>query len=216
MPVQLNQDKVTLKLFASVVQAGKVERGFDLVQRLHSEKAMDLAIQMADRVGHRKLSDRIEEVKLQKYPPIDECFDDQPFDDSASFDSGRRAESFDEAEPAINTRQQRHEYSKRISPDGGRVYTPSQRRSTSLNESDNEQYFTDEESPPCESLKRKLEQDDAPSVMKRINPFAKKKLESPAKGIMKIASSPTKLSLSRASTFSAKSRQKQRSGKQIV
>ncbi len=221
MSVQLNQDKVTLKLFASVVQAGKVERGFDLIQRLHSEKAMDLAIQMADRVGHRKLSDRIEEVKLQKYPPIDEYFDEQPFDDSASFDSGRRSgrsASFDEAEPAINTRQQRYEYSKRISPDGGRVYTPSQGRSTSLNKSDNEQYFTEEESPPRESLKRKLAQDDdVPNVMKRINPFAKKKLESPAKGIMKIASSsPAKLSLSRASTFSAKSRQKQRSGKQIV
>lgn len=201
------------------MQAGKVERGFDLVQRLHSEKAMDLAIQMADRVGHRKLSDRIEEVKLQKYPPIDESFDEQPFDDSASFDSGRRSErsaTFGEAEPAINTRQQRYEHSKRISPDGGRVYTPSQGRSASLNKSDEEQYFTDEESPPRESLKRKLEQDDAPSVIKRINPFAKKKMESPAKGIMKIVSSPTRLSLSRSSTFSAKSRQKQRSGKQIV
>lgn len=210
---------MTLKLFATVVQAGKVERGFDLVQRLHSEKAMDLAIQMADRVGHRKLSDRIEEVKLQKYPPIDEYNDEEPFNDSASFDSRRRSErsaSFDEAEPEIATRQKRLEYSKRISPDGGRVYTPSQGRSTSQNTSDEEQYFTDEESPPRESLKRKLEQDDAPFAMKRINPFAKKKLESPAKGIMKIASSPSKLSLSRSSTFSAKSRQKQRSGKQIV
>ena len=212
------KDKVTLKLFASVVQAGKVERGFDLVQRLHSEKAMDLAIQMADRVGHRKLSDRIEEVKLQKYPPIDE-YNGEQFDDSASFDSGRRSErsaSFDEAEPEIATRQQRLEYSKRISPDGGRVYTPSQGRSAARNNSGEEQYFTDEESPPREILKRKFEQDDAPKAMKRINPFAKKKLESPAKGIMKIASSPTKLSLSRSSTFSAKSRQKQRSGKQIV
>jgi hypothetical protein len=179
---------------------------------------MDLAIQMADRVGHRKLSDRIEEVKLQKYPPIDE-YNGEQFDDSASFDSGRRSErsaSFDEAEPEIATRQQRLEYSKRISPDGGRVYTPSQGRSAARNNSGEEQYFTDEESPPRETLKRKFEQDDAPKAMKRINPFAKKKLESPAKGIMKIASSPTKLSLSRSSTFSAKSRQKQRSGKQIV
>ena len=195
-----------------------MERGFDLIQRLHSEKAMDLAIQMADRVGHRKLSDRIEEVKLQKYPPIDDYSEGEPFDDNASFDFGKRSErsaSFDNAEPVIATRQERADHSKRISPEGGKVSTPSRGRSTSQDNGE-EQYFTDDESPPRESLKRQFEQDDAPTTMKRINPFAKKKMESPAKSIMKIASSPTKLSLSRSSTFSAKSRQKQRSGKQIV
>ena len=68
----LLQDKCTLRLFNSVVQAGKVERGFDLVRRLHSEKAMDLAIQCADRIGHRKLNDRIEELKEQRYPPLND------------------------------------------------------------------------------------------------------------------------------------------------
>lgn len=33
-----------MKLFNAVVQAGKVERAYDLVQRLHSERALDVAI----------------------------------------------------------------------------------------------------------------------------------------------------------------------------
>jgi hypothetical protein len=219
------QDKVALKLFSSVVQAGKVERGFDLVQRLHSEKAMDLAIQIADRLGHRKLSDRIEEIKIQKYPPIDEYDESEPFDDDASFDSGRRggrSGSFDgreeEEEPVIVTRQQRLENSQKISPDGGGLCTPRQQMRSSNNRAEDLEggYSTDEESPPRESLKRKIDLDDAPASKKCINPFAKKKMESPAKGIMKVVGSPTKLTLSRSSTFSAKSRQKQRSGKQIV
>ena len=53
----------TLNLFNSV--AHKVERGYDLVQRLHSERAMDLAIQWTDCSSQCKLMDRIEEVKLQ-------------------------------------------------------------------------------------------------------------------------------------------------------
>lgn len=204
---------MTLSLFSNVVSAGKVERAFDLVQRLHSEKSFEVAIQMADRVGHRKLSDRIEEVKLQRYPPIEES--DEPFDDSASFDE-RSSGSFADDEPVIATRQQRLEMSQRISPEGG-VSTPRQQRQSHDTAEDEigGEYSTDAESPPRESLKRKFEQDDAPVSKKRINPFAKKKLESPAKGIMTMRS-PQKLSLSRSSTFSAKSRQKQRRGKQIV
>lgn len=182
---------------------------------------MDLAIQIADRLGHRKLSDRIEEMKLQKYPPIDEH--GEHFDDAASFDSGRRSGrsgSFDgeEEEPVIVTRQQRFEYSQKISPDGGGLHTPRHQTRTSNSQEGVLEggYSTAEESPPHELLKRKIELDDAPVSKKRMNPFAKKKMESPAKGIMKVVASPTKLTLSRSSTFSTKSRQKQRSGKQIV
>lgn len=197
-----------MKLFNAVVQAGKVERAYDLVQRLHSERALDVAITWADRQGQRKLSDRIEEFKLRKYPPINE---EEPFDDSASFDSGVRSErsnaSFDEVEePIIATRMEM----QRISPDA--IHTPRQRNA----EESQERYSTDEESPPHQSLKRKLADSPTPQqTKKRINPFAKKKLESPAKGLK--LSSPTKsLTLSRQSTFSAKSREKQRRGKQIV
>eukprot|EP00584_Thalassiosira_punctigera_P002193 CAMPEP_0172533418 /NCGR_PEP_ID=MMETSP1067-20121228/6134_1 /TAXON_ID=265564 ORGANISM="Thalassiosira punctigera, Strain Tpunct2005C2" /NCGR_SAMPLE_ID=MMETSP1067 /ASSEMBLY_ACC=CAM_ASM_000444 /LENGTH=1269 /DNA_ID=CAMNT_0013318063 /DNA_START=140 /DNA_END=3949 /DNA_ORIENTATION=+ len=225
-------DKVTLKLFGSVVQSGKVERGYDLVQRLHSEKSYDIAIQMADRIGHRKLSDRIDELRLRKFPPIDEEEEEEAFDDdAASFDSGvrrgGRSDSFDEDEPVIATRQQRMERMARgISPERGRGVSTSRQGHVHEHDDLPEGGYstTEEESPPRESLKRKLEEDNnlagrssQSSSKKRINPFAKKKMESPAKGIMKVPhGSPTKLSLSRASTFSAKSRQKQRCGKQIV
>ena len=200
-----------MKLFNAVVQAGKVERAYDLVQRLHSERALDVAITWADRQGQRKLSDRIEEFKLRKYPPIDE---EEPFDDSASFDSGVRSErsnaSFDEVEePIIATRRERMEM-QRISPE---IQTPLQRNA----EESQERYSTDEESPPHQSLKRKLADSPTPQQSKkRINPFAKKKLESPAKGLGKYSSPTKSLKLSRQSTFSAKSREKQRRGKQIV
>ena len=181
-----------MKLFNAVVQAGKVERAYDLVQRLHSERALDVAITWADRQGQRKLSDRIEEFKLRKYPPIDE---EEPFDDSASFDSGVRSERSN----------------ARISPDA--IHTPRQRNA----EESQERYSTDEESPPHQSLKRKLADSPTPQQSKkRINPFAKKKLESPAKGLGKYSSPTKSLKLSRQSTFSAKSREKQRRGKQIV
>lgn len=220
------QDKVTLKLFSSVVKSGMVERGYDLVQRLHSEKSYDIAIKMADRIGHRKLSDRIDELKLRKFPPLDEEEEEEAFDDAASYESdmhrGRRSEGFDDREPVVTTRQQQMERMMRgISPDN---HTPRQRRSRDHDADDLQEGdgypTTDDESPPREMLKRKFEEGDraeTPSTnRKRINPFAKKKLESPAKGIMKVPRSPAKLSLSRLSTFSAKSRQKQRSGKQIV
>jgi hypothetical protein len=118
----------------------------------------------------------------------------------------------------IFTRQQRLEHSQKISPDGGGLCTQRQQtRSSNKRAGELEgDHSTDEESPPHESLKRKIDLDDAPALKKRTNPFAKKKIESPAKRIMKVVGSPTKLTLSRSSTFSAKSRQRQRSGKQIV
>jgi chromosome transmission fidelity protein 4 len=61
------QDKVTLKMFASTVEAGKLERSLDLVERLHLEKSLDLAMTIAD--SHRKLVDLIEDVKDRKFGP---------------------------------------------------------------------------------------------------------------------------------------------------
>lgn len=63
-------DKVTLKLFASMVEAGKLERALDLMERLHLERSFDVAMQIADR--HRKLVDRIEQVRDRKFPPAEE------------------------------------------------------------------------------------------------------------------------------------------------
>lgn len=215
-------DRVTLKLFTSFVKSGKVERGFDLSQRLHNEKSFDIAINMADRAGHRKLSDRIEEVKNQRYPPIYEDSEGESLDGS----DGYRSEDVDEQEPTVATQQDRIAplIQREISPDGGGgLSTPRQPRHTcdgAENSGGGADDFTDEESPPREALKRKFEEDHQRAVAadsrKRVNPFAKKKMESPARGIMKVMGSPTKMTLSRSSTFSAKSRQKQRKGKQIV
>ena len=58
-------DKVTLKLFASTLDAGKVERALDLVDRLHLEKSYDLAIRLADH--NRKLVDFIYDAKERKF-----------------------------------------------------------------------------------------------------------------------------------------------------
>jgi len=203
-------DKITLKLFMQIVRTGKVERALDLIQRLHLEQSYDIAIQAADRVGHRKLSDRIEEAKLQKFQPLDE---DMFFDDNASAESfpRGRSESFDGNSESMMS-QRELKTSQSISPEDPR--TPP-RGFRVMERMDGEQ-STDEETPPRPSNKRKAE-DVAPiKSKKRINPFAKKRLESPAKGITKTVASPTKLSLSRQSTFSTKSRQKLRDGKQIV
>jgi hypothetical protein len=56
-------------MFASTVEAGKMERALDLVERLHLEKSYELAMAIAD--SHRKLVDNIEEVKERKFPPLE-------------------------------------------------------------------------------------------------------------------------------------------------
>jgi hypothetical protein len=61
----LSQDKVVLKLFATTVEAGKLERALDLVERLHLEKSFDLAMVLAD--NHRRLVDLIEDAKERKF-----------------------------------------------------------------------------------------------------------------------------------------------------
>jgi len=52
-------------MFAAVLEAGKLERALDLVDRLHNEKSYDLAMAIAD--SHRKLVDLIEERKDSKF-----------------------------------------------------------------------------------------------------------------------------------------------------
>eukprot|EP00934_Nitzschia_sp_Nitz4_P005744 Nitzschia sp. Nitz4//scaffold150_size53981//29254//32411//NITZ4_006678-RA/size53981-snap-gene-0.66-mRNA-1//-1//CDS//3329537074//5734//frame0 len=58
-------DKVTLKLFAAMVDANKLERALDLVDRLHLEQSYDLATRLADR--HARLVDFILEAKESKF-----------------------------------------------------------------------------------------------------------------------------------------------------
>ena len=53
------QDKVTIKLFAAMVDSGKIDNAFELVGRLHSEKSFEIAMRYADRHSD-KLSGKIE------------------------------------------------------------------------------------------------------------------------------------------------------------
>mmetsp|Transcript_11471 Transcript_11471/g.19540 ORF Transcript_11471/g.19540 Transcript_11471/m.19540 type:complete len:1185 (-) Transcript_11471:118-3672(-) len=175
-------DKITLKLFNTFITARKVERALDLANRFHTEKTFDIAIMAADRMSLGRLCEKLEEMKNQKFPPLDEDFGDE-----GSYDSGMDERRSVEDEPKITSRQQLAEM-QRISPDA--LHTPQKGRS---------RHSTDEESPPAESLKRKFDDDEAnKSSKRRVNPFAKKRLESPAKGIMKLPLSPARPTLSKA------------------
>ncbi|GKY95432.1 hypothetical protein MPSEU_000504700 [Mayamaea pseudoterrestris] len=80
-------DKVTLKMFASMVEAGKLERALDLVDRLHMEKSFDLGMKIADR--HHKLVDLIEEAKERRFGRDDHDQDDQELSDNDPFGETR-------------------------------------------------------------------------------------------------------------------------------
>ena len=75
----MDQDKVTLKMFAAIVEAGKLERALDLVERLHLEKSFEIAMTIADH--HRKLVDFIEDVKDRRFPQDIADYNDYDDDD---------------------------------------------------------------------------------------------------------------------------------------
>ena len=153
---------MTLKLFNEIIKAGKVERALSLVHRFHLEKSYDIAIQVSDRMGHRKLSDFIEDSKLQRFPSVE---DDDLFDDSNSIGSRQKSKSFDEASITSDREDQRDV--RGISPE---IHTPKGRHSREV-----QSELTDEESPPRSraSLKRQLEDDRVVPQTKRPNPFTK-------------------------------------------
>lgn len=179
-----NVDKVTLKLFHATVTAGKLERALDLCERLHLEKSFDIATRVADMANHRKLADRIDEVKERKFPTAElETFEER--DLQSEF--GRQVMAMDDETG-----------SQRISPESGRVAN-SKRTLDDFSDVEDEEPRENESSEPATKKRRKP------------NPFAKKRLESPGKKKNAFASpgrSPSKSStLSRLSSFSAQSRQ---------
>jgi hypothetical protein len=103
----MHQDKVTLKMFAAIVEAGKLERALDLVERLHLEKSFEIAMTIAD--NHRKLVDFIEDVKDRRFPLEDMDYNDDDGDkdiDHANFTTDRT---------------QTHSNRPRISPDNNSI-----------------------------------------------------------------------------------------------
>ena len=155
---------MTLKLFMEIMKTGKLERALSLMNRLHLEKSFDIAIDSSDRMGHRKLSDKIEEIKLQRFPSVD----DEEFFDDNSLGSRERSDSYDEA--SVTSEPDERRAARGISPES---HTPKARRSA---HDDDASESTREESPPKASLKRKFE-DNVVTSSKRRNPFAKVSLQ---------------------------------------
>ncbi|KAG7356256.1 minichromosome loss protein Mcl1 related protein [Nitzschia inconspicua] len=73
-------DKVTLKLIYNKICDGQLDAALGLVARLHLEETFTIAIKMADRFRHNKLSDYIEEEMLRRFPPSDG--EDDGYDDN--------------------------------------------------------------------------------------------------------------------------------------
>jgi hypothetical protein len=147
-------DKVTLKLFFSLVDNGEPgiqENAFDLVRRLHFEKSYDLAVKAADMRGLTKLSDRILDSKEERFDDVDD--DEDPVGEPSSNESINYT-------PTDHPPVQR----RKVSPIS----------STKRKERDeNEEVDSENDMPEPKLVPRR-----------RANPFAKKLKESPPKSIM--------------------------------
>ena len=182
-------DKVTLKLFMATVEAGKLERSLDLVERLHLEKSFEIAITVAERMNHRNLTDKIEDVKDRRFAAeeedqeedgVDEMFPDSQGDDHVTETKSTPRKSF----------------SGNISPDSEII----SRTKRSHDEVEQEE----EARVPV-------------SRSKKINPFAKKRLESPGRPSMSPSkTSPARVGISRLSSFSARSREMSKITKKLL
>lgn len=170
-------DKVTLKLFMTTVEAGKLERSLDLVERLHLEKSFDIAITVAERMSHNELSDKIEDVKDRRFAVDEEEEEDEMFPDS---------------QPENTTHGTPDRASTRnISPD-----------TSSGNKRPHEAIDHEE-----------VEQ----TVRRKFNPFAKKRMESPARvALSPVKENPARVGISRLSSFTATSREMSKANKHLI
>jgi chromosome transmission fidelity protein 4 len=192
------QDKVTLKLFMAIATAGKLEMALDLVDRLHLEKSFDIAMTVADRVNHRNLSDRIEEKKELRFMVDDQLDDGVETGFQAQFSESPTDDYSDEEETASR---------RRITPDANQ--SRKSKRADAFDDDETEQRSRPEKkSRGTTEVKR--------SLVKPINPFAKKRMESPARPSVSPVKSPSKPSLSRLSSFSAQSREKSKVSKLLL
>lgn len=184
-----------------MVDTGKVESALDLVDRLHLEKSFDIATAIADRLNHGNLGERIVEKKEVRFPVEDPMEDfqndhDDPFGNFPSEDTPTAEE-----EVMSPTR--------RISPDGNLRNSKRSMDDVSGDEEDEDQRSRPEKKFHGESKAKK-------SLHKPTNPFAKKRMESPSRPSVSPVKSPSKLALSRTSTFSAQSREKSKVSKRIL
>ena len=186
-------DKVSLKLFFTLLDDGKLENAFDLAKRLHLEKSFDIAMEAADRFGQSRLSDRIYDLKEDRFR--EERGDLQDEDENEVLDDQSIASDSQYA-PTVDRDQEQKP--RRVSPVAS---VKRKDREEDFDETDDEDLLDPE--PEREPVRR------------RLNPFAKKRKESPAKAVM---NSPKvkKSTLSRMSTFSAESRKKSKLSKHLL
>lgn len=183
--------------------------------RLHLEKSFEIAVKVADQFNYRILSDRIEDARVRKFstsvPDDDEIVEDSFGTLRDDFDHESSIRKYDEATE-----------SKRISPD----FDPSRRTKRPLDEA------SDNGTPSPRQVKSRTNRFEREgqevgikglkkSNSRQINPFAKKRIESPAKptsrnDLNSPKRTPSKVALSRSSTFSAQSRQKSKVNRRIM
>lgn len=97
-------------MFAGIVEAKKLDRALDLVDKLHLEKSYDLAMRIADH--HHKLVDRIEDAKNLRFgaPPVEYGYDDPTTETATTAATRDLYEQKESSEVATAT-------SSRITPD---------------------------------------------------------------------------------------------------
>jgi len=188
--INTNLDKVILKSCFIAIEAGKVELALDLVSRLRLEKSFDIALQASERKNRRTLSDRIDTLRnkrffMQNYNHGDD--DDQLSGECLSneFDDTLTVPESINISPEIDVKK------------NGKHRLDDNYRSTSSSQG-------------IRSKKLKALMKEEEPNPSGFNPFAKKKMESPAKSMVNEAKEITPSqppSLARSSTFSLKSRQ---------
>lgn len=170
-------DKVTLKLFFTFAQEGKVEKAFDLAHRLNLEQSFQIAITASERCNQRKLADRISDLMESR------------FHEEEEEDSG-----YQEDEASQNTSELDTTY---------RSITPLQ---ADLKRKEREVAFEHDEDGG----------EDEKNTRRRLNPFARKQKESPAKTLLNSPVAAKRPLLSRQSTFSVDSRMKAKQSKHLI
>lgn len=213
-----NLDKVILKLIFEMLKNNKIENVFDLSQRLHLEKSFEIAMEAADRFGQTKLSDRIYDVREQRFPAVQEEEVEEQQEDEQSYESMEERNTrplmqrapITPAEALPNGKRRLQQDEESFASDDESIEEPLAKRLKAK-----------ARNPFSKKLKEAAEEKDldrTPAVMNKArkrNPFAKKMKESPPKEVMD-SPPPKKATLSRMSTFSHVAREQSKLSKHLL
>ena len=201
-------DKVTLKLYFSVLRTGKLERALDLVHRLHIERSLDIAVKASERFGYDRLSDRIDGMRERRFPPVSL--------------SGRP--SID----AMGDEEKYYEDPSRISPPShleAKKRPHEEEDDAAYQSPDEREHTRQSRGADCASALSSKSHTLSDKKQKR-NPFGKRRIETPQKSPAKARiqqddeapQTPTSPvpRLKRNSTFSAESRKRSKVAKRLL